>query len=206
MGRRGFKTKKPKGPKKVTYRLIDKATETGKRLYALLEDLVDTFHGELSEARVALAWHVGWRSDTDGRKTLGKARKVGELDREMTGFDLIVILSESFVLDPSVSEAQRRALIDHELCHFALRYDKNDEPELDAKGRKLYRLVKHDLEEFAAVAERHGVWKRDLETFDQALRRGKQMTLPVEEPAKPGAKPGKAMPRTIPPGGEAVIQ
>mgnify|MGYP001601445371 CR=1 FL=1 len=46
-------------------------------------------------------------------------------------------------------------------------------------GRQIYRIRKHDLEEFADVVERYGTYKRDLELFPMALRRGpQQVALP----------------------------
>jgi hypothetical protein len=38
----------------------------------------------------------------------------------------------------------------------------------------VYRTRKHDLEEFSAIAERYGLWKRDLELFDAALTKAKE--------------------------------
>ena len=84
--------------------------------------------------------------------------------------------------------------MDHELCHASVRCDKNSgEPMVDERNRLIYRIRKHDIEEFADIVERHGTYKRDLELFAQALRRGPQQgVLPVEVlgfPGKAGAEP-----------------
>lgn len=52
------------------------------------------------------------------------------------------------------SDGQRRALVDHELCHF---YIDPEEGKLSIRG--------HDIEEFGAVVRRHGLWRKDLEWF-----------------------------------------
>lgn len=162
--------------KAVNYRLIDRASDRGKELYALLTDLVDAHHRELSGARIALAWNLSWKPDVDGRVTLGKCKKASDLDRELAAFDFVILLRQEFVDNPLVSDLQRRALMDHELCHAAVAYD-GMEPKVDERGRTVYRVRKHDIEEFAAIVERYGCYKRDLEAFAAALRRGPQLNL-----------------------------
>lgn len=53
-----------------------------------------------------------------------------------------------------LEEAQRIALIDHELCHCA--WDEVD-------GAPSIRG--HDLEEFEEIVERHGMWRESLKRF-----------------------------------------
>lgn len=197
MARRfGTRTRKPKGPKRVSYELIDKNSVTGGPMYKLLRDLVHEHHREVAEARIALAWCTSWRKDVDGRLPLGRCRKGSDLDRELAPFDFVVVLNKPFWTDPSTTEKALRAVLDHELCHCSVRLDKHDEPEQDAKGRIVYRIRKHDLEEFSEIAERYGCWKRDIEAFHQALRRSKQLELPVDEKKpdarKPSGKPDVA--------------
>ena len=181
-----MRTRKPKGLKRVNYKIIDSKSDAGVRLYGILHDLVVKFHPELSHARIALAWALGWKSDVDGRVTLGRMKKASDLDRELVPYDFILLLSRTFVEDATVSDAQRTALIDHELCHATIKLDKTGEPELDERDRRMYRLRKHDLEEFSEIAERHGCWKRDIEHFAVSLRRSPQTNLPLEgrEPLK----------------------
>ncbi len=52
---------------------------------------------------------------------------------------------------------------------------------LDTRGRKVWRLRKHALEEFAAVVERHGIYKRDIEAFVRALRRSPEQPRLLEQ-------------------------
>jgi hypothetical protein len=171
--------RRPK-PKKVHYRLIDPQSDAGVSLYGFLGNLCHKFHGDLADARIALAWATGWKADVDGRVTLGRLKKTSDLDKEVAAYDFILLLNRSFVEDAGVSDEQRKALIDHELCHGAMKYGKDGEPEVDERGRQVYRTRKHDLEEFSEIAERHGIWKRDIEAFAQALRRSKQADLPLE--------------------------
>lgn len=66
-----------------------------------------------------------------------------------------------------LSASQRVALIDHELSHIYLDHD-------DDEGWTL-KTISHDLEEFAAVVQRHGLWEPGLAWFAKVT--SKQWTL-----------------------------
>jgi hypothetical protein len=169
--------------KKVAYELITR--EHRPEMYTMLRELLDQHHDDVSRARFALAWNLTWKPDVDGRVTLGKCKKASDLDRELADFDFVIVLRKDFWTWPTVTDLQRRALLDHELCHAAVAMDEDGDPKVDERGRTVYRVRKHDLEEFACIAERYGCWKRDLEYFAAALRRGpKQPSLDLERPAK----------------------
>jgi hypothetical protein len=163
--------RKVRGAKRVTYELIKPDTIIGQPIYAMLRNLVDAHHQELEQAKIALAWCTSWRPDVDGRVTLGKCKKASDLDRELVAFDFIILLRKAFWQDSRVSVEQRVALLDHELCHAAVRVDdRTGDPVTDERGRIVYRMRKHDVEEFADVVRRHGIYKSDLEVFAAALR------------------------------------
>lgn len=166
--RRGIKR-----PKRVSYELIDKNSIIGGPMYVLLDELVAAHHHDLELARIAIAWKTSWKPDVDGRVTLGQMIKASDLDRELAAFDFIVLLNRAFWTDPFTSEIQRRALLDHELTHGALAHDKNGDALLDERGRRVYRVRRHDLEEFSEIAARYGCWKRDLEAFAESLTRSR---------------------------------
>ncbi len=156
-------------PKQVAYELIDPTSVAGHPMYVLLNTLVSTHHGEIAGARIALAWCTSWNPDADGRVTLGKCRRASELDRELAAFDFIILLRRSFWLDQRVTDAQRAALLDHELCHAAVKHGNDGEPARDSRDRVIYRTRKHDIEEFSQIVERHGLWTSDLERFYASL-------------------------------------
>lgn len=157
--------------KPVSYELIARHGEVGEPMYDLLTDLVERHHEELAEARIALAWCTSWRPTVDGRVTLGKCKKASDLDRELSQWDFVILLRKLFWQHDAVTFTQRQALLDHELCHAAVRLDDHGQPVLDERGRIVYRIRQHDIEEFTAVVERYGCWERDLELFAAALRR-----------------------------------
>jgi putative metallopeptidase len=163
--------------KKVSYELIDRESDIGRPMYAHLSDLIERHHEDLLVARIVLAWCTSWKPDVDGRMPLGKCIKATDLHRELAPYDFVILLNRTYYEDLHFTETQRRALIDHELCHAAPKCDARGEPVIDERGRPVFRTRKHDLEEFSEIADRYGCWKRDLEQFAQALDRARRKTV-----------------------------
>jgi hypothetical protein len=170
-------------PKKVSYELVTRDSIPGRPMYDILDGLITRFHEDLDKtnARVALAWALSWKADVDGRVKLGQCKKASDLDRELHQFDFVIMLNAEFWQDAEVKDSQRKALLDHELMHAQVKYDDEGEPAVDTKGRYVFRIRKHDIEEFSDVVARFGTYKRDLELFYAALRKGKQGSLPLED-------------------------
>lgn len=199
MARRG----QPK-PKKVPYELIGRDDEP--EMYQRLGALVNEHHRHLKDARIGLAWCDKWKRSVDGRLTLGMCRKASDLDRELADFDFLILVNRTFWQSGEVSAAQRTALLDHELCHAEVAKDKYGDPRRDERGRKVWRLRHHDVEEFAAIIERHGCYKRDLELFAASLKKGEQARLEFEEQKDRAAKTPKLRrrPRPVPAASRSV--
>lgn len=160
--------------RKVGYKVINTDTVYGRNLKLLVSDIVHDVgeHDDIREARFALAWCTSWTPDVEGIIPLAKIRKATDLDREFVEFDFCILLNQAWFLDPLRTDEERRAVLDHELCHAALVRDaRTGEPSVDERGRKLYRLRKHEIEEFFGVIERHGLYKRNLELAYAAMRR-----------------------------------
>lgn len=168
-------------PKKIPYRLIPNDGTT-KPMYRMMSDLIHEHHSHLRDAKIALAWHAGWKADVDGRVVLGRCKRASDLDRQLSEFDFVIILNREFWTAPEVTIEQKQALLDHELCHAEVVIDPtSDEPHEDESGRTVYRIRRHDIEEFSEIVERHGCYKKDLEQFAAALLRGPQGELFAKE-------------------------
>ena len=76
-------------------------------------------------------------------------------DEAMPWYFLIVIAED---LWEEMSPAEKRALVDHELCHAAIHSETG-----------LPMMREHDLEEFSEIVERHGGWKPNLVHFAGAV-------------------------------------
>lgn len=150
-------------------------------LYDLLDSLVEEFHAdELSHARIQLVWRRGWKGDHDGRMKLGQASIPKREDRLTHGLDLRIHLNYEVWTSVDFSQEQQRALLDHELQHFAPQLDKDGEQKEGKDGLKEWRIRKHNLEEFREIVARHGQWKSDIQDFVRtAMEAGipEQLTL-----------------------------
>lgn len=154
--------------------------------YVLLDEMLAGPHNHLKEAKIAIAWRLGWRPDADNHLTLGKLRKRGDLDRELDSFDFVVLLNKEAW--ETLTDVQQRAVVDHELCHAGLTYDSDGEAKLDDRGRLVCRIKKHDVEEFRAVTERHGLWTADLSSLAQSAINDQQRPLLARMEGKEKAK------------------
>jgi hypothetical protein len=199
MGKRKPSQATPK-KKKIGHELIDPKSGDGRRIYAILKGLIKKYHDDLTHARIAVAWNLSWKPDVDGRLQIGKMKLASDLDRELSEFDLVIILNREFWKNVKFTDKQREALIDHELSHGALQRAKNLEPIEDEKGRKCYRIRKHDIEEFGAVVERNGIYKKDLEGFAKSVIKARQRGLFDE-----AAEENEDEPRKYPLGVESRI-
>lgn len=95
-----------------------------------------------------------------GKAVLAKIKKLTPFERFQGGdkHDYVVMVSREFW--PDLSEAQREAMVDHELSHIVR----------DPDAASGYGMRTHDIEEFTAVVERHGAWKSDVRNFLTATR------------------------------------
>jgi hypothetical protein len=164
---------KAKKPKPVNYDLIPDANEA----YKLLDEVRDKWHEDLYGAKIALAYRKRLKCDKDGILMLGKCLKVNDLQKEFCAFDFIIILNREVWQEATFDKKRRIALLDHELCHAALSLDKDLERTNDEKGRTVYRVRRHDIEEFRSVVEHHGCYKADLVKFAEALLKKKAAPL-----------------------------
>ncbi|MDZ4342096.1 MAG: putative metallopeptidase [Candidatus Binatia bacterium] len=172
-----------KKAKKVNFQLI--MENKAPQMYALLRELVSEVHTELRQAAIALAWRTETKADTDGKLILGRCVKIGDLQRELADWNFVIVLNKEMwqVFKPE----QQRALLDHELSHADVRHDSHGEPMRDERDRVIYRIRKHDIEEFQGVVQRNGCYKRDLEKFAAAImakNRAPLLNQPEKVPAE----------------------
>ncbi len=173
MGRRKRPaTDKPKKRKKVTVKLLErshagKTTEPYRLMDQFINSKESTRHAHLKDAKIAIAWRFGWSQDADGRIKLGQVKKGSDLDREMHQHDFVILLNHE-VWNRGFDAKCKLARMEHELCHCAVTADTNGEPKTDEQGRTVWRIRKHDIEEFPEVVANHGLYSDELEKFAQA--------------------------------------
>ena len=178
--------KKVKTGKKINFLIIPEQDANGlvPAPYKLLKEVRDKHHGDIKEARIALAWRLRTKADKDGHIVLGKCIKVSDLYREYADYDFIITLNKEFWEDLAVTKEQQVALLDHECCHAAPTYNgETGEHEVDERGRYLFRLKQHDVEEFYEIVQRNGLWKRNLIEFAKVLQEKRKAPMFAVDPA-----------------------
>lgn len=136
---------------------------------SIAENLISEAHEHLADARIAYLFTQA-KPVSRGRLVLAKASRPSAVAAYLSASakvgptDFVVVFSEPYWNE--LSEKARAALVDHELCHFG-----RDEGEWVVYG--------HDLEEFASVIRRHGLWRPEVEKFV-----GELAQLNLFEPAK----------------------
>lgn len=127
----------------------------------LANEVIREHHPHLQDADILFLFREK-ASKRNGKLQAGKASKMSSKEKAIAGREYDFKIELAFDLWTLQNDAWRRALIDHELCHCG--------------GNSLdgWELLAHDLEEFAAIVERHGLWNQDVERF---CRRTNQLAL-----------------------------
>jgi hypothetical protein len=113
--------------------------------------------------------------------------KISDLQHEMVDLDFVILLNKEVWQSLGFTEEKKLALVDHELCHAARVEDEFGAQKEDERGRLVWRVRKHDIEEFQDVVKRHGCYKRDLEQFAAVLLKSKQEQILFLDEKKAGS-------------------
>lgn len=114
----------------------------------MAEEVRKAHHRErLTGARIHYVLMAG-NPKFKGCVVLGRAKKVGEVEKTVLGVDFIVCLN--WHQWQQMTDDRRRALLDHELSHCA------------SNDRGGWRCRPHDVEDFVKVIERRGLWNPSL--------------------------------------------
>lgn len=133
--------------KEPRYWLAPQAEEVARRL-------IPQHHKHLANARIAYIFAKSLPA-RNGKVPMANARKVPEAQRLLHGYDFVITINEDAWM--LLTQAQREALIDHELSHCGMKQDGS------------WTIWAHDVEEFAAVIKRHGLWHDGARVFAKAV-------------------------------------
>jgi len=110
--------------------------------YTIMEGLIATVRKDLSDIKIGIVWHTGWRPDADGIRTMGKAIKNSETERQRTDIDWDIQISEP--VWGALDARGKERLIFHELEHIQIVHDKDGGVMLDDKSRVVTRAMAID--------------------------------------------------------------
>lgn len=131
----------------------------------LADELIALYHEPLLSANIGFVFRA--TADRSGEKlVLGKAAKVSPRDKVYNNLDFIIWLAQDWWMG-ILTDHQRRALLDHELCHC--KFDEESET---------FKIRPHDIEEFQEIIERYGLWDESLRSAGRTLAVAAQGYLP----------------------------
>jgi hypothetical protein len=149
----------------------------------IADELIPKHHEALNRTDVTIRYVFREpAAKSHGRLVYGKARKVGGLSAYLVGLEHADRLEDDEPVDFFVieiardlwigqTEAQRKALVDHELSHLDVELDDNGDRKLVMRG--------HDLEEFTDVVKRHGLWRPTVAKFAEVAKAA-QLTFDIQ--------------------------
>ena len=162
-------------------------------VYQELEYLIEQHHERLKEIKIDL---VMVEETTSGRPALmlhgwpaaALTRATSALERAMGRGDAEIQIAK--VRWCSMTERQRRALLDHELQHIQLKKDQLDCVLLDINGRPMVTMRQHDVQVgwFLEVAQRWGEDSIEQQQSREIFEQHKQELFPFLANISPRAR------------------
>jgi hypothetical protein len=147
--------------------------------------LVKLFHPELKDAGVRIDL-LSVSTDADGPAlshqgypAMAVVRATNVKERTKGAGDVEIVVDEAAYL--KLTDAEKDALLDHELEHATVVRDKKTlRFKLDCRGRPKIRMRKHDYQFgwFHSIAERHGAASLECKQAHSLVLRGAQTLFP----------------------------
>jgi hypothetical protein len=162
----------PKKPPMVSQKLLARTGEMDDTQlpYIIMDALIVQYHPDLVETNIAIGYNYGWKANRDAKIILASVSLFSDFDRQMHGKDVKILLNYNYWHNPATTDDNRRALMDHQLCHPRPVMDldlgivvRND------MGQIKYYLREHDISDFTEVIERWGIWQIDMERSAEVL-------------------------------------
>lgn len=120
----------------------------------LVREVLEEYHPDLAEAHIGiLIREIAPRSN--GKRVMAKAKKVGPELKALLPHDFIIWFAQDTWEE--LDARQKRALVDHELCHCTVDNDKA-------------KMKTHDLNEFLVIIQRYGFWWPQAEEAEQIFQ------------------------------------
>jgi hypothetical protein len=162
----------PKKPPMVSQKLLARTGEMDDTQlpYLMMDSLIAQFHPDLAEANIIVGYNYGWKPNRDGKIVLASVSLFSDFDRQIHGKDVKILLNYNYWHNPITTDDNRKALMDHQLCHPRPIMDLDlAVPVRNDMGMIKYYLRAHDIEDFAEVVDRWGIWLVDMERSAEAM-------------------------------------
>jgi predicted metallopeptidase len=121
--------------------------------------LIRKFHTDLINTKIAYLYK-NKEIKSQGKMVIAFVTKCSGIVKVLSEYDAIMIVS--YPTFQQLNEDQKIAIIDHALTHLFVDEDSTGAPKL--------RILAHDVEEFSAIIERHGLYQQDLVRLGQVIQ------------------------------------
>jgi predicted metallopeptidase len=118
----------------------------------LAKELIPKHHSHLVNCKIAYLYK-NKEMKSKGRKVVATAEKISAKNHKLSGYHFLITVA--YPTYNELSDAQKRAIIDHELEHCFVEDD-------EQTGEPKYKLLPHDVEEFGSIIMRHGLYTTSL--------------------------------------------
>lgn len=110
----------------------------------IAKDLINQFHVQLKDKPILYLFNDGNMNDW---ATMSKRN---EREQFISGY--LFVMEVNYKNWQVMTDEQRVALVDHELCHASIE-----------DGKPV--IIDHDVEEFVVIVGRHGMWRENVRQF-----------------------------------------
>ena len=145
-------------------------SEAPQSILSLAQKLIEDHHPNLQEANIAFVMRSEAQQGANGKVVAHTTRVKADI-RVYADYDFLVWIAEDAW--QRLTDKQRSAVIDHELCHMGGNVDTG------------WSIRPHDINEFRDVLARHGMWNDRLALSLAPVI--SQLELPIEEEPQPHA-------------------
>jgi hypothetical protein len=143
-------------PKDKQTKKIPLQFDNAKEAQELVERLIPKYHPHLADAKIKCLFRNQVVKRAGGKIIIATAEKCTAKFKFLTKLDFII--SICYLTWRDLSDKQRMAIMDHELCHCIA--DEDEET-----GEILYKVIPHDFEDFLSVVEKYGAYLPSLENL-----------------------------------------
>jgi hypothetical protein len=137
---------------------------------AIADELIPKYHPHLLDFNVKMEYRfIDKIPKKGGKEVWGSCRKISSLPASLAqdnpdGDSFFVIVISGPVWD-ILPDDKRRALVDHCLQYAFAEYDEDDE-----NSAVKLSIKPTDMEEFACIVKRHGMWREGIKDIVDAAK------------------------------------
>lgn len=157
---------------------------------AMMEGVMHLYHRRLVDSGVTVGLLVARKAKAGGDSSALKLHgypcaavaRVTKFKERLYGAPDCEITLDAATWE-ALPDADRAALLDHELTHFEPAYDKDKQLKSDDRGRPVLKLRLHDVQVgwFAEVAARHGKASYEVKQATEVAYKWTQLRMAFED-------------------------